>query len=261
MQIRTTTDRIFQSILYQLTGTALATPAYHWLFGATAAESALLMTAVSVVELGWFSVHNMLFDMWEHRRTRRVASDRPHSWRVLHAFSHEASSVVVTLPAIMWVGGHPFWEALMIDVGLTLFYTAFAYVFYLAYDWLWPVKQTGRKRGRLPAQGIVQGQVPTPAAYAAATGAGGAFPQAGFHLHAVLDGHGAPPAVLEDHAVVFHTLFKLAGIMGRPMLAETQLLRIAPREALTSGGLTAMLAHVEGEVLLHTFPEAPMHRG
>ena len=45
----------------------------------------------------------------------------------------------VSLPVIMWIGGVGFWPALGVDIGLTLLYTGYAYVFHLAYDWLRPV--------------------------------------------------------------------------------------------------------------------------
>ena len=39
----------------------------------------------------------------------------------------------------MIVGGHGFWEAVAVDIGLTLFYTAYAYVFHMVFDRLRPV--------------------------------------------------------------------------------------------------------------------------
>jgi uncharacterized membrane protein len=78
----------------------------------------------------------------------RVASDRPHRWRMVHAVSHEASTVVVTLPILIWLGGFSFWQALAVDLGLTLIYMVYAYGFHLVYDRLRPV---GRRQPRLIA--------------------------------------------------------------------------------------------------------------
>jgi uncharacterized membrane protein len=39
-----------------------------------------------------------------------------------------------------WVKEHGFRTAVVIDVGLTLFYTGHAYLFYFAFDCWWPVQ-------------------------------------------------------------------------------------------------------------------------
>jgi Chlorhexidine efflux transporter len=41
----------------------------------------------------------------------------------------------------MAMGGHGFWRALAIDIGLTLFYAVYAYGFHLVYDRLRPVSR------------------------------------------------------------------------------------------------------------------------
>ena len=45
----------------------------------------------------------------------------------------------MTLPLVMHLAGYGFWDALFFDTALTVFYTAYAYVFHLAYDLLRPV--------------------------------------------------------------------------------------------------------------------------
>jgi uncharacterized membrane protein len=92
--------------------------------------------------MAWSPLHNSVFDWVDLRMTGRVASDRPHSLRIIHALCHEATSVVITLPLIMLIGGHGFWQALGIDIGFTLFYSVYAYFFHLTYDALRPVVQT-----------------------------------------------------------------------------------------------------------------------
>jgi uncharacterized membrane protein len=59
---------------------------------------------------------------------------------VVHAISHEATTLVVTLPILMGLGGLTFWTALVVDLGLTLLYTGYAYVFHNVYDRLRPMR-------------------------------------------------------------------------------------------------------------------------
>ena len=108
-------------------------------FGAGAAQSVALMVVLSAILLIWIPLFNWLFDLAEWRLTRRRASDRPHTMRALHAFGMEATSLVVTVPAIMIVGGHGFWEAVAVDIGLSIVYVIYAYVFHILYDRFRPV--------------------------------------------------------------------------------------------------------------------------
>jgi uncharacterized membrane protein len=63
-------------------------------------------------------------------------------WRVLHAAGLEVSTVVVTLPILIFLGGHGFLEALLLDIGLSALYAGYGFVFHLVYDWLRPVRGT-----------------------------------------------------------------------------------------------------------------------
>jgi uncharacterized membrane protein len=114
-------------------------PLYMLYAGQAAVEGAVLMLALAVAVMIWPPIHNTVFDWADLRLSGRVASDRPQRWRVVHALSHEATTVVVTLPILVWFGGHGWREALLIDLGLTVLYTVYAYGFHRVYDRLRPV--------------------------------------------------------------------------------------------------------------------------
>ncbi len=140
MAVRSAQERVLQTLCFEAGGVAVAAPAHQALFGSTAAESIGLMVALALAVALWAPLHNALFDLAEWRLARRVASDRPHGLRALHAVSHEVSSMVVSLPVLMLVGGHALWEAVALDLGLSAFYAVYAYLFHLAYDRLRPVR-------------------------------------------------------------------------------------------------------------------------
>jgi uncharacterized membrane protein len=144
--IRSLRERIFQALCYEAGGIVIVTPAYGLIFGRPAPESLALIVALSIAFMIWASVYNTIYDIIEFRLARRVASDRPHLWRGAHAILHDVTGMIVTIPIILMMTDHGFWTAVAIDVGLTLFYTAYAYVFYLAFDWWRPV-------GREPSEG------------------------------------------------------------------------------------------------------------
>lgn len=138
--LRTTRERIAQAVAYEVGWILLAAPLYAFLFNQSAMQSTALVLALSAVTIAWSPIHNALFDIAEWRLCARIASDRPTLLRLVHAFSLEASSIVVTAPVIMVVGGHGLLEAIAIDIGLTILDTIYAYAFHFAYDKARPVR-------------------------------------------------------------------------------------------------------------------------
>jgi len=139
MALRSARERACQTLAYEIGGLAIAAPLYSLIFGSGAGEGFALVAALALAVMIWSPIHNTVFDWIEWRMTGRVASDRPHRWRVVHAITHEATSLVVTVPVILWLTDHGIVGALLVDLGLTLFYAGYAYVFHLAYDRLRPV--------------------------------------------------------------------------------------------------------------------------
>jgi uncharacterized membrane protein len=140
MRLRSPRERFLQTLCYEAGGLLLSVPLYLLYSGHAAGEGARLMLALSLAVMIWSPIHNTVFDWLDLRLSGRVASDRPQKWRVVHAMSHEATTVVLTLPILVWLGGHGWREALVIDLGLTGFYAGYAYGFHLIYDRLRPVQ-------------------------------------------------------------------------------------------------------------------------
>ncbi len=140
MYIRGFYERIIQTLAYETGGILIATPVYSLVMGERVSGSLRLLVALSIINVVWSPVHNTIFDTVEARLFRRIASDRPHSLRLVHAITHEASSIFVTLPLIMTIGNLGFWAAAATDVGLTLLYVGYAYVFHVAFDFWRPVR-------------------------------------------------------------------------------------------------------------------------
>jgi uncharacterized membrane protein len=151
MALRTARERFYQTLVYEAGGLAVAAPLYGSIFDREAGESFALLAMLSLIAMIWAPAHNTIFDWFEFERTGRVASDRPQGLRAVHALCLEITSTAVTLPILIAMGGHGFWQALSIDIGLTLFYAAYAYLFHIAYDRLRPVSHAPFPAG--PARG------------------------------------------------------------------------------------------------------------
>ncbi len=140
MTLRSWRERAVQALVFEAGGLLIATPVYAFISGKSSWSSAGLLAAVAVAAAFGAALHNAVFDGLDLHLTGRPASDRPHLLRLLHAFTHELGSIVVTLPVIVWVGGHGLAEALALDLGLSALYAVYAYGFYWAYDQLRPVR-------------------------------------------------------------------------------------------------------------------------
>lgn len=141
MALRSARERAFQTLAYEAGGLLFAVPLFALYSGNGAKEGLGVMIALTLAVMLWSPVHNAMFDCVDLRLSGRVASERPHGLRICHALSHEATSVVVSVPILMWLGGLGLIEALIADIGLTLLYTVYAYVFHIVYDRLWPVRR------------------------------------------------------------------------------------------------------------------------
>ena len=139
MTLRSPRERFIQACAYEACGILLSVPVYLFLAGGGMQDAVALMAALAVAEALWAPLHDTVFDWLDRRLSGRVASARPKRWRLIHAFSHEASTILVTVPLLVLMGGHGWTEAFLLDLWLTLACVAYAYLFHLAYDALRPV--------------------------------------------------------------------------------------------------------------------------
>ncbi len=140
MALRSLRERMMQAIIFEAIGLVLVTPLYVAIAGEGVAEGAILIATLAAAVMLWAPLHNAAFDIIDLRMTGRRASDRPARWRLVHAASHEITAIAVTLPLVMAIGGYGVVEALMVDIGLTIFYVAYTYAFHLAFDRWRPVR-------------------------------------------------------------------------------------------------------------------------
>jgi uncharacterized membrane protein len=151
--IRSARERLIQTLWFEGIGLAIVAPLYGWVAGMGLGDSFGLIASVSIVVMAWSALFNTLFDLVERRLAGRVASERPHRWRTVHATLHELTALVVSCPVIYAMTDLGWWGALLADLGLTVAYAAYAYVFHLAFDRLRPVGQAGRIPGALGRNG------------------------------------------------------------------------------------------------------------
>ena len=115
-------ERMFQTIAFELGGILLATPLYVFVFDTSGGQSFVVMASLSLATLIWFPLHNTAFDWCGFRLTGRLASDRHKNLRVLKALSHEIMVCLIPTPRLVWLSGHIWREAFLIDLALFFAY-------------------------------------------------------------------------------------------------------------------------------------------
>ena len=143
MTLRSFRERAIQTSSFELIGIAFVSPIYAQLTGTSMVHGFALITILSIAILVWSPIYNTLFDAMERRYTDRLACKRPHKFRFVHATMHEISAVLITCPLLILIGGHTLGGALALNLGLTLTYSVYTYLFHIAYDRLRPVQKSG----------------------------------------------------------------------------------------------------------------------
>jgi uncharacterized membrane protein len=146
--LRSRRERLAQSLWFEGLGVLVVAPLYALVSGTAMQESLWLIAVLSLAVLAWSAAYNSAFDVVEARLVARVASLRPHRWRMVHAVGLETSAALVTWPLIVALTPWSWMQALLADVGLSLAYAVYGYLFHLGFDRLRPVRSDVRGNAR-----------------------------------------------------------------------------------------------------------------
>ena len=142
-KLRSPLDRVRQVIAFEIGGLVLITPPFAWASGVAPADSLGLLVLVALIAALWNAVYMTAFDWIEGRLTGRPADRRGWLARVVQALGFEGGLLLISLPIVMAWTGMGWFDALVADIGLALAYVAYAYVFNLAYDRVFPIAEQG----------------------------------------------------------------------------------------------------------------------
>ena len=138
-KLRSPLDRVRQVILFELGGLLLITPPFAWASGVPAGDSIGLLALIALIAALWNAAYTTSFDWLEGRLSGRSADRRTTLWRIVHAAGFELGLLLISLPIVMAWTAMDWRQALLADLGLAAAYVAYAYVFNLGYDRLFPI--------------------------------------------------------------------------------------------------------------------------
>ena len=123
--------RLLYVALYELIAIAAATLGLAALSGQGAAHSSVLAVAASVIAVVWNVAFNALFERWESRQAQR---QRTVLRRIAHALGFEGGLVLALVPMMAWWFEVTLWQALVMDLGLIVFFLCYTFAFNWAFD-------------------------------------------------------------------------------------------------------------------------------
>jgi uncharacterized membrane protein len=130
-------DRVRHAAMFEIIGLAIFIPGSAILFNKPVEAMGIIGIISATTATIWNFLFNLGFDRVMLRLRGTVRKTIP--LRVVHAILFEAGLVVLLIPFIAWYLGISFIAALMMDVVIVLFYLAYAFLFNIAYDWLFPI--------------------------------------------------------------------------------------------------------------------------
>lgn len=117
--------------LYEFIAILLSAILLELMSNAGAAESLGLAIAASAVAIVWNLIFNGLFERWESRRQQQ---GRSLGVRIIHAIGFEGGLLVLLVPLVAWWYSVGLWQALLMDLGLLVFFLVYTFVFTWAFD-------------------------------------------------------------------------------------------------------------------------------
>ena len=123
--------RVIYVALYELIAIAAATAGLALVAGQSAGHSGVVAVAASAIAIVWNIVFNWAFERWEARQSVKGRSLRR---RIAHAIGFEGGLVFILVPLFAWWFQVTLWQALVMDLGLVVFFLCYTFVFNWVFD-------------------------------------------------------------------------------------------------------------------------------
>lgn len=135
--MRTVKDRIRHTVMFEMIALVLVATFGAWITGHSVAAMGTLGVLFSLLAMAWNFAYNWMFDLWD-RKYRGMARRGP-GIRVIHAVLFEAFLITVGLFLTAWWLAISYWDAFILDLGMSAFILVYAYIFNWTYDVVFPV--------------------------------------------------------------------------------------------------------------------------
>lgn len=132
-------ERVFHSVLFEVLAVSLSIAGLAVFTDHEVARLSGTMIVIATMAMCWNYLFNLIFDYFV--KGERV--ERTVMVRVVHVLLFEAGLLLATVPVMAVMLGVNLWQAFIMDIGVTIFVTVYAFVYNLTYDHVrvWVVSQ------------------------------------------------------------------------------------------------------------------------
>lgn len=123
-------ERIFQAVLFEVIALSLSILGLVIFTDHDIASLSGTMIVVASIAMIWNYCFNYVFD----RYASGEKTQRSFSFRIMHVTLFEAGLLIFTIPVMAYILKVNLWDAFLMDLGVTIFITIYAFVFNLSYD-------------------------------------------------------------------------------------------------------------------------------
>src|SRR5574337_2096614 len=117
--------------IYELIAIVVTTLGFMAFTDSGAAHSGVISVVSSAIAVAWNGGFNTLFERWESRQVQR---GRGLVRRIAHAIGFEGGLALMLVPLFAWWFDVGLWQALVMDLGLMLFFLVYTFVFNWGFD-------------------------------------------------------------------------------------------------------------------------------
>ena len=123
-------ERVFHAVLFEVLAVSLSIVLLMTFTDHQVGALSGTMIIIATIAMAWNFVFNWIFDkFFPGDKTQRTIT-----MRVFHVILFELGLLVLTIPVIAVILGVSLYQALVMDIGVTIFITLYAFVFNFIYD-------------------------------------------------------------------------------------------------------------------------------
>jgi uncharacterized membrane protein len=141
--------RVVYITLYEGIAIVAASVGLALMSGQGIGHSGALAVVASVIAVLWNLAFNALFERWEARQTVRGRSVKR---RIAHAIGFEGGLIAFLVPVFAWSLGVSLLQALVMDLGLVVFFLVYTFVFNWGFDTVFGLPASAAKPSASAAQ-------------------------------------------------------------------------------------------------------------
>lgn len=123
-------ERIGHAIAYELIAILFCAPLFAWIMHKPVEQMGVLNIAIAAIAMSW----NMLFNALYDRLVLRFTLTKTLTVRILHGIAFEGGLTVLVVPVAAWWLQISLWSALLLDIGILLFFLPYTVAFNWVYD-------------------------------------------------------------------------------------------------------------------------------